>query len=605
MQFYTLAKNGVFMKLNKHIILILIFTLLINFLSPLYAGKDANRIWMDGEFTDWDTISPIYTDPSGDQQSGNIDFGTLKITNDSRYIYFCIEIGEELNLQDDNEITLYIDTDNNSATGTEVNGIGAEVEWVFGERQGNYSFRYTIYHQYIGLVTCPTVTSDKFEIAVDRTLDIFGQELFPENSFSVVFHDNDSGNDYIPNIGDIITYDFDNTSLPPIETISLEKSSSADFRIMTYNVLSNNFFESSLYDEYDRILSAIQPDIIGFQEIYDKSANQVKQRVESMIPAGSGEEWYCDTIVGDDVFAVSKYPIIDKFALNKCGAFLIDFNSKAADELLLIVAHLSFGNYNTERQLEIDELMAFIREAKEPGGTMTLEENTPILITGDLNLVGYAQQLETLLTGDIVNTQFGPSFSPDWDGSDFGDLMARQTHLPQFYTWYSETSSYSPGRLDFMIYSDYVLYSENKFVLFTPEMDADTLTTYGLQINDVTSASDHLPLVSDFKIYEPGSVSVSPANSKAKIWNSPNPVSKRTTINFIAPNNADNLHLNIFNVKGEKIKSFYLNRNEKEIQKVTWNCKNARGADVSAGVYLFQLKTNNSYTSGKLVLLKN
>jgi endonuclease/exonuclease/phosphatase family metal-dependent hydrolase len=418
---------------------------------------------MDGKFSDWDAIPPLYSDASGDQQTGDIDFCVLKVANDDRFVFFYIEIGEELNMQDDNEITLYLDTDNNASTGIYINGIGAEVKWIFGERYGTYTYRYTIYHQYIGLVTAPTVTSDRFEIAIDRTISLFGQELFPQNSFRIVFHDNGPGNDYLPNAGDIISYSFDNSTLPPIIPTSLKKAASLDFRAMTYNVLSNNIFDPALYDTFDRILSAIEPDIIAFEEIYYHTANDVKQLVESMLPSGTGEndvkqlvesmlpsgtgeQWYCQGIYGDDIYAVSRFPITESYALNKSGAFLIDLSPQVDSEFLFIVAHLSFGSYNEARQLEIDEMMAFIRDAKEPGGTLTLEENTPILITGDLNLVGYAQQLETLLTGDIVNPQFGPDFTPDWDGTDFGDLCARLTDLPMFYTWYSASSSYYPGR---------------------------------------------------------------------------------------------------------------------------------------------------------------
>jgi len=476
--------------------------------SSKYTSSQAARIWMDGDFSDWDAIPPLYSDTSGDQQSGDIDFGVLKAANDDRFIFLYIEIGDELNLQDDNEITLYLDTDNNVGTGIPINGIGAEVKWVFGNRQGVYTARYTIYHQYIGLVTAPTVTSDRFEIAIDRTLSLFGQLLFPQNSFRIVFHDNGPGNDYLPDVGDIVSYSFDNSTLPPIDPISLKKTASSDFRAMAYNVLSNNIFEPSLYDNFDRILSAIDPDIIALEEIYDHTSNDVKQLIESMLPSSTGEQWYCQGIYRDDIYAVSRFPITEYFVLNKCAAFLIDLNPLVDSDFLFIVAHLSFGDYNTARQLEIDELMAFIRDAKEPGGVLTLEEYTPILITGDLNLVGYAQQLETLITGDIVNPQFGPDFTPDWDGSDFGDLCARLTDLPMFYTWYSATSSYYPGRLDFMIYSDYVLNSEHKFVMFTPEMLADSLSAYGLYADDVTDASDHVPFVSDFTVTQPGLTSI-------------------------------------------------------------------------------------------------
>jgi len=597
---------------NIFIKFILLIIIALNFSSFILAGinytdSQAARIWMDGNFSDWDTIPPLYSDAIGDQQSGDIDFGVLKVANDDRFVFFYIEIGDELNMQDDNEITLYLDTDNNASTGIPINGIGAEVKWIFGERWGTYTYRYTIYHQYIGLVTAPTVTSDRFEIAVDRTISLFGQELFPQNSFRIVFHDNGPGNDYLPDVGDIVSYSFDNYTLPPIIPTSLKKAASLDLRAMTYNVLSNNIFDPALYDTFDRILSAIEPDIIAFEEIYYHTANDVKQLVESILPSGTGEQWYCQGISGDDIYAVSRFPILESYALNKSGAFLIDLNTRIDSDLLFIVAHLSFGSYNEARQLEIDEMMAFIREAKEPGGTLTLEENTPILITGDLNLVGYAQQLETLLTGDIVNPQFGPDFTPDWDGTDFGDLCARLTDLPMFYTWYSASSSYYPGRLDFMIYSDYVLSSERKFVMFTPEMHADTLDVYGLIADDVTNASDHIPLVSDFKVLEPTSVSNPPQNSGFKLWNSPNPFSSSTMLSFSTTRHIDNPEIIIYNIIGQKIKVLSgseTHSENKSIYTFEWDGSDNNGNNVPEGVYFYKIDEDNIYDIGKMVLVR-
>jgi len=575
--------------------------------SSEYTGSQAARIWMDGNFSDWDDIPVLYEDPTGDQQSGDIDFGVLKAANDDRFVYFYIEIGEEMNLQEDNEITLYLDTDNNASTGIPINGIGAEVKWIFGERWGTYTYRYTIYHQYIGLVTAPTVTSDRFEIAIDRTISLFGQQLFPLNSFRIAFHDDGPGNDYLPNIGDIVSYSFDNSTLPPIDPISLKKTLSSDFRAMAFNVLSSHIFEPSLYDNFDRILSAIDPEIIAFEEIYDHTSNNVKQLVESMLPSGTGEQWYCQGITGDDIYAVSRFPITAYYVLNKSAAFLIDLNPRVDSELLFIVGHLSFGDSNTARQLEIDELMAFIRDAKEPGGVLTLEEFTPIIITGDLNLVGYAQQLETLITGDIVNPQFGPDFSPDWDGSDFGDLCARLTDLPMFYTWYSATSSYYPGRLDFMIYSDYVLSSEHKFVMFTPEMLADSLSAYGLYADDVTDASDHIPLVSDFRVLEPSSVSNPPQNDGFKLWNSPNPFSDSTVLSFSTTKHIDNPEIIIYNIIGQKIKVLSgseTHSENKSIYTFEWDGSDNNGNNVPEGVYFYKIDEDNFYDTGKMILVK-
>ena len=69
---------------------------------------------------------------------------------------------KEINIQSDNSITVYLDTDDNASTGIPFNGIGAEITYTIGEREGTARLNGTNYfldHEDIGLVTAPTVTS--------------------------------------------------------------------------------------------------------------------------------------------------------------------------------------------------------------------------------------------------------------------------------------------------------------------------------------------------------------------------------------------------------------------------------------------------------------
>jgi exonuclease III len=236
------------------------------------------------------------------------------------------------------------------------------------------------------------------------------------------------------------------------------------------------------------------------QEIYGHAAEETRDVIAEMLPDdpdGSAIEWQASA-VESDIVVVSRYPIIDTFPIGGNGAFLIDPGEAYEKDLFLIVAHLPCCGSNEGRQREIDEIMAFIREAKEPGGVLDLHPGTPIVIMGDLNLVGYNQQLETLLTGDIVNTEdHGPAFTPDWDGTDLTDLLPIHTHLPMAYTWYNDNAYYWPGRLDYIIYSDSAAEPAKSFVLWTDAMPTRTLLDYGLEKGDTDRASDHLPVVCD------------------------------------------------------------------------------------------------------------
>jgi len=116
-----------------------------------------------------------------------------------------------------------------------------------------------------------------------------------------------------------------------------------------------------------------------------------------------------------------------------------------------------------------------------------------------MNFVGFARQLETLLTGDIADEgAYGPDFAPDWDGTGLHDIVARQTEKRMGYTWRSDFSSFWPGRLDFIITTDSVVETGNHFILYTPEMSPAARAAYGLFAGD-SYASDHLLFCADLR----------------------------------------------------------------------------------------------------------
>jgi endonuclease/exonuclease/phosphatase family metal-dependent hydrolase len=250
------------------------------------------------------------------------------------------------------------------------------------------------------------------------------------------------------------------------------------------------------------VFSALDPDIVCFQELYDNSAAATAALMETFLPSGAGEAWYARK--NFDVIIVSRFPVLGTWNLNGPAsdtnlAVLLDTQSVLGRTLLLVSAHMFCCTNNSGRQAEADRIVAFFADAKNPGGSITVPAGTAFMVTGDLNLVGFSQQLRTLLNGDIVdNATFGADTPPDWDGTSLGDVISSQTEKRFAYTWRSDTSSFAPGRLDFLIYNDSVLEPGNHFILYTPEMSVAQRTMYGLQAQDVTTVSDHIPHIGDF-----------------------------------------------------------------------------------------------------------
>jgi len=599
--------------MSSRVNLLNIFISLIFLIQPMFLFSEARRIFIDGVFNDWDELEPIYTDISGDQLQGDVDFGKLWVANDDLYIFLCIQLGTEINMQNDNQLSIYLDTDNNTATGILINGIGAELKWEFGNRVGLFNNE-NIWQGNIGIVTAPTVSSNTFEIALERNATpVDNTPLFESDTIRIVFIDNGSGGDLLPDSGTDLVYVFDNSPLETLVPISIRKKNPEHLRILTYNTLHGGLFDADRSQSFKRIILAINPDIIGFEEIYDHSAEEVKNLMENLIPLGNQKEWHCSK-VEPDIIAVTKYPILNTFPIEGCndyqgnGAFLMDLRQEFGTDLLFIVAHPPCCGNNNDRQMEIDAIMAFIRDAKGIGGDLTLQSNTPIVIVGDMNLVGYAQQLETLLTGDIVDiNSFGSSFTPDWDGSNFADLMPRLTDLPMFFTWYEENNSFSPGRLDFIIFSDSVLEPANSFVLFTPEMSLDTLELYGLQAEDATIASDHLPVVADFSFSSgngthSGSGLLQPNDFKLE-QNYPNPFNSNTIIKFILPQKSE-VNLAVYDINGEFVKTLLSSKLAIGSYSILWDGTEESGIEVSSGVYICNFEFGCYSKHKKMILIR-
>ncbi len=565
-------------------------------------------ILIDGSFSDWGNRQPIYTDPRGDANGSPIDFGRLWAGNDNRFLFLSIEVGSPIVLQNDNAISLFIDTDNNPHTGEPVDGIGAELQWTFGQRNGFY-FRngalLAIFHGNIGLVTAPSLSSDIFEMALDRTATISGQKIFSSDTIHIVFRN--AGGDELPNTGSVVTYIFGQDAQPPLPVLSIRRAPKADFRVVAYNVLHDGPFDSKRGPAFGKILSTLHPDLIGFEEIYEHSADEVAQLLNQLLPLPSGQSWHAAK-VNPDVLAVSRFPILKTVALDGNGAFLLDLRSIGKNKLLFIVAHPPCCNKDEKRQREIDHIMAFVRDVKSGTGQVTVPRGTPILIAGDMNLVGDARQLHTFLSGDIVNTGlYGTPFHPDWDGTDLADLKPRHPNWPMAFTWFNPHSSYSPGRLDYMIFTDSVLKPLRDFVLFTPEMAPDSLRAFYLNKNETTLASDHLPVICDFSVEKSTRVGnraqLIPPRAFSLLPVFPNPFNPDTTIRIFVPK-PERVNLSIWSATGHKVRSLADGFLAAGTHTFRWNGRDERGKLVASGVYFCLAATRSARRIQKITLLR-
>lgn len=498
-----------------------------------FAFSQSAPISIDGRFDDWVNQTSFIDTP---ESINGVDLLEFEVTNDEQFLFIKIIIDTELNLKEDDPIAhaihLDIDTDNDPTTGFSAQeGYGAELSMDFSHRRvffntagGSTELQFGAFRARFG----PTVTSTEFEISIGRNAIPDGiHPLFTSSTIRILLRNADNG-DAMPNAGEVFSYTFDETAVPALIPTNINKEDSKLVRIVAYNTLHDGLEEPDQVNHFRAIVKALNPDIIGFSECNNTSAATVLSLMNSWLPQENGQSWHI--LKNGDLITASRWPFLDNWPdLYRQFPVLVDLpDALYATDLLFTNAHLRCCGNNSGRQEQADEYAAFILDIK--AGNIGIPENTPFVYGGDLNLVGYSQQLTTLITGDIQDEQeFGQGGFLDWDDTPLTDQICRQTDKRMAYTWRNDYSSFPPGRLDFVIFSDAVMSAEKSFALQTSVMPQDRLDLYGLDANNAEEASDHFPVTVDFAIHELVAVSAPAINIESVF---PNPVEDKLTISF-------------------------------------------------------------------------
>lgn len=85
-----------------------------------------------------------------------------------------------------------------------------------------------------------------------------------------------------------------------------------------------------------------------------------------------------------------------------------------------------------------------------------------------------------------------------------------------------------------------------------------------------------------------------------KLSNSPNPFNPATTIHYNLPDNVENPIIEIFNIKGEKIRTF----NCQNQMPIIWDGKDSNNKSVASGIYFYKISAGKSSAMKKMLLLK-
>jgi len=565
----------------------------ITLLLYLTCLRAAHPIVIDGLFDDWQEVPVTITDPEGDYNYD--DWAELKITNDDDFIFFKISLhSEETLLQNWNNFYLYIDADRDSLTGHPFRGMGSELAWHFGYRTGQYFEQdgiIDLWQNDITLRQAPTVTSTEFEIAIARGSFV----LSDPDSIAVIFSSFYDTGDYMPDSWGGVVYQLDTTVVGPAEPILLEKTGT---RLVTYNTLYTGILEPDRQPKFQRIIQALDPDIIALQE--HSEWNEIGDIISSWFPE---DTWY-QGYTFRDLVVLSKYPIINQANLissERTMCALLQTDDPINPYLLILNSHFSCCDNDDDRQEQVDELVQVLREWRlNDNGPFDLPEGTPMFHVGDFNFVGYREQIETVTAGNIQDEGiYGSDFPLDWDGTAITDLFSRHTHKRMAYTWRSDGSSFNPGKLDYVLYTDSNLSILNHFVLNTLAMPDSVLNEWELEAEDTNEASDHLPRIVDFMVTDLGIAGELDLPQQYILSHPyPNPFNPQVMIPITLAREA-HIQLRIYDIHGRLVISIADDVLPAGKKLFSWD-----GSQYPSGVYIVRCQAGHVMQTEKIILLK-
>jgi hypothetical protein len=105
------------------------------------------------------------------------------------------------------------------------------------------------------------------------------------------------------------------------------------------------------------------------------------------------------------------------------------------------------------------------------------------------------------------------------------------------------------------------------------------------QLNHVSTGNPTVPLVTELS------------------GNYPNPFNPTTAVKF-SLNQATNVRIDVYNIKGEKVKTLVNEELEAAFHTIVWNGDDAYGRNVGSGVYFYKMRAGKYTSTKKMILMK-
>ena len=321
------------------------------------------QIMLDQRFEDWEEVG------LAGENMGNVHLQRTQATSNDAWMFWRVSLGEELALDEtiiNHGIELWVDADANANTGFSAEGMGVELVFDFHEAElRRYNANGTVSiltFNDVGLHQAPTYSGEEVELALDRGLAGLDNSLFVRWQWFDTVHEETLPAQPVTTVLSATEASY--------EAIDLSRGTGAQLRSMWWNV-NGRMNNSSATAAMGRIVQAVVPDVIGFNEVANVSAGHVQGLLESWLP---GTTWY---VVKDDydLMVASIYPLGESFSgVFRSFPVVVETEALWGLPTLFTSSHLKCcggASNEAQRQSEADEYMEFQRDAMTEGGSWT------------------------------------------------------------------------------------------------------------------------------------------------------------------------------------------------------------------------------------------
>lgn len=489
-------------------------------------------IRLDGVFTDWDGLASlqIRSDDTAVQDPAQPVLQQLWSTCDADFLYLRLQFDTERNLQGLNQLKLELafDADGNPQTGRAWGRLpGADLILTFSPPHPHAPddapgagvaaqllpdsplVQFDVY--LLDTAFAPTYAAREIEMRVRRHQPLLSHPaLFcgDETRAAIrVFENGRLLDETTPVTLALAPARFPLPKQEPRAGLPVKPEST--WRVVSWNSRYAGFIKNPA--PFARVLRCLDPDVILFQELTQQvAAEELAAWLNSHLDDSNELPW-----------RAGLHRVPNRQAPAVASRFPMDFDLRtpplaelkptpgfSAARVEIQGRSVLFGSIHLPccgfldsprdrtRVAEAEQIAAWLQ---------TLLASAPpagIVLGGDLNLVGGIRPLQILTS------------SNDLDGTDLE--VSHPLHLDQAWdsTWADPAQPYTPGRLDYVMHSDATLDCVQSFIFDPAVLDPQTLASTGLQPGDVVVASDHFPLVLDFRFAHTGDAPTKPSATR-------------------------------------------------------------------------------------------